>query len=277
MTQDNIQISEAAENIVENLACRIARYRQGRIVPGQLLPFLPMSLDLIRNCLDHMVDGNSVLREDDGPLTSYMFTAYTDSAAREEQTLQTDSCVSCSRDLAQGGAQILCDACQQTLKTELTRLADSTGWPAQAVYEHEIFYLASRIEGHVHPADLAGKSRYTLKNMKSKLERISLDRYSEQKLDPAQGTLYYEFPEIAYPKDLFLRNMGLIRSYPESAREEIELKVTRILIVLALILIGCFVLAIFLIPFPICILIFIVAGSAAAFAIWSSREKTIEG
>ena len=177
-TDAKTELSETLTNVVENLACRVAEGRGGRIAPNHLVPYVPMSLALIKRALEAMVDGSSVLSEERDGATEFVFTAYQDKPEHDDKArLSFESCVSCARELVEGRDDSLCTSCGGGMAGELTELAETTGWPAQAVYEHELLYLAAGHDGPVRAEDLAGRSRYTLRNTRRKLDRLSLDGF----------------------------------------------------------------------------------------------------
>jgi len=268
-------LSEAAANIVENLACRIAQRQGGKIAPNHLMPYLPMSLELIKSCLDTMVDGTSVVAAEQDNIIEYEFASYRDAAGQSE-ILKVDSCVSCNTDITGVDKDVLCPTCAQTLRNELNLLAEKMGWPAQAVYEHEILYLAAGHQGPVHAEDLAGHSRYTLRSMRRKLDKISLDNYLRQELDRQAGMMTYYFPEIIYSKELYRKNMIIIRTYPASVTEEVEMKITRILFTLGWMFLGLLALALLHVPFPLLILLFLVSAPVVALIIWRHKSRAEE-
>ena len=268
-------LSEAAANIVENLACRIAERCRGRITASQLMPYLPMSLKLVRSCLENMVDGSSVLSEKSEHVTEFEFAADKDSEVNPG-VLSDGSCVSCGADMFGGGQDALCSACSGTLRGELNALAEKTGWPAQAVYEHEILYQAADHKGPVHAETLAAHSPYTLRNMRRKLDKMSLEGYLSQELDQDAGMMTYCFPEMDYPKNLYRKNMAVIRGYPSSVMEEVQIKVARILFTLGAMFLGMLVLAFLRVPFPILIVLFFVTAPIVAIVMWRHRSRPEE-
>lgn len=270
------QLSEDAANVVENLACQIAERQGGRIVAPHLVPYLPMSLELIASCLDEMVDNTSVFSEDEDGKTVYEFSNYREKPA-EEGALEPDVCVSCSGELLEGSAEVVCERCAGALRRELNRLAESMGWPAQAVYEHEIFYLAANHDVPHYAETLAGHSRYTLRSMRRKLARLTSDGYIRQDLDTEKGSISYTFPGLAYSRRRYRENMGIVRSYPASVMEEVELKLVRIFFTLALMLAGVLLLAFMHVPFPLLIGGYLVAGAIVSLGIWRHKSEPLEG
>ncbi len=274
-----IEVSETLTNVVENLACRVAEGLRGRITPNHLVPYVPMSLALIKRALEAMVDGSSVLSEERDASTEFVFTAYQDKTEHDKgrARLSFESCVSCGRELVEGRDDSLCTLCGGGMAAELTELAETTGWPAQAVYEHELLYLAAGHDGPVRAEDLAGRSRYTLRNTRRKLDRLSLDGFVKQELDSDAGVVTYRFPEIDYSKDRYRRNMAVVRSHPASVTEEVELKVVRIAIVLGLMVLAASVSTFaFRLPFPIVVGALLVAAPVTSILIWKHRSRPEE-
>jgi len=268
-------LSETAANIVENIAYRVAERQGGRITVNHLAPYLPLSLTLLKSCLDDMVDDHSVLPGAKGPFPTFEFTACLDNPC-EKGPLHFDTCLSCNSDFSTQNEQPLCPVCFQALEKELNRLAETMGWPAKAVYEHEILYLAARNQGHHYAAQLAGHSHYTLKRMKQKLKAMTLDHYVCQELDKKAATIVYHFPEIAYPKESYRRNMAVIRRYPASVTEDMEIKVIRITLSLAVLLLILFILAFLRIPLPVLIIGFVVISPLVALKIWRHKDQPPE-
>ncbi|MFW5870054.1 MAG: hypothetical protein ACOCVL_00165 [Candidatus Sumerlaeota bacterium] len=79
--------------ILENLGERIAAANGGRIYPAQILPCLPVSLEMISDHLDGMVDDAVVFRHENDGLVYYEFSEL---VGGEIRPLATDHCVHCS-------------------------------------------------------------------------------------------------------------------------------------------------------------------------------------
>lgn len=264
-------LKETAANIVENIAYQVAQRHGGTITVNHLAPYLPLSLSLIRSCLDNMVDGHSVVTSEQDGFPMYEFTQ-TEGTNEETHEVHAQSCLSCTIN-PRSGEQMLCKECLDVLEKELNRVAESTGWPAKAVYEHEILYLATQRSGPQNAADLAGYSRYTLKRMKKKLKAMALEQYLTLDLDRTAATISYQFPKILYPKEAYQRNMEVIRRYPASVAEDMELKIIRIILYLAGMLFAVFVLALLRIPLPVLVICFVIIAPIVAFKIWRHRDR----
>ena len=87
----------------------------------------------------------------------------------------------------------------------------------------------------------------------------------------------YRFPDIDYSKDRYRRNMAVIRSHPASVTEEVELKIVRIAIVLALMVLAAFVSTFaFRLAFPVVVGILMVAAPVTSILIWKHRSRPEE-
>jgi hypothetical protein len=138
-------------------------------------------------------------------------------------------------------------------------------------------YLAANMDSPVYLAAIAGRSNYTLGNMRKKLERLCLERYATQQLDDEKGLIAYSFPEIKYPETSYHRAMALIRSYPAAEMEEIETKMVKILAMLAGFIVLVFLASFFLkVPFVVGVGLLIIAGPIWAWYIWRSKRKAKE-
>lgn len=273
--EHNNKLSEDSVNIIENLACRIAELIGGRITPAHLLPFLPVSLDMINEGLNDMVDGSAVIEDREGSLIVYEFPACrnlnVDEAERKEglPLLRRDRITSL---LEHAHLAFSFSAFQN----DISRMAEITGWPARAVYEHEFFYLASQIEGPVHAETLASRSRYTLKRTRKKLAVLCMKGYITEGLDEENGAVTYRFPGILYPKSIYQEHMNIIKKFPASVMEEVEIKIVRILLALSVLLVILFIMALLHFPFHFLMFIFIVSAPVISLIIWSKKNRPEE-
>ena len=268
-------LSEATVNMVENIAYQIAERNRGRITVNHLVPYLPMSVGLLRDCLDEMLDEHSVFAGELDGFPVYEFNACLNKAPPAGR-LDFANCLSCNTDFAPPRLKPFCPPCFENLTKDLTRIAKTTGWPTKAVYEHEILYLAARQPGPHYAAWLAGQSRFTLKRMKQKLKTMTLDHYLRQELDTQAGNLRYHFPAVAYPKKFYRHNMEVIRSHPSSVMEDVEMKVTRITLTLAGLVLLMFLLALLRIPLPMLVVGFVIVAPIVSLKIWRHKEKPPE-
>jgi hypothetical protein len=90
-------LHEAAANIVENLASRVAQAAGGTITVNHLLPFLPMSFGLVKQTLDNMVDGAAVISQTEEGRDSYTFVKYAGEAGGAAHPIR--NCVGCDCEL----------------------------------------------------------------------------------------------------------------------------------------------------------------------------------
>ncbi len=267
-------MGECLSNVMENTACRVAQLRAGRLAPHHVMPYLPVSLEMLCDCLNGMVDGAAVLVESNDGVQEYVFSAYVDELVGG-QVLAATSCVACSVEL-DSTADMLCSGCAAEFQQELSGLAEKTGWPARAVYEHEILYLAAKEKGPVAAETLASASRYTLRSMKKKLADMADSHFLKTEPGSKAGTLRYGFPALAYPKNRFRDNQRIIRTYPASVMEDVEQRTVRILFVLGCIFLLMLVLAFWGIPFPLLVPAFLVVAPITAFLIWRHKDNVEE-
>mgnify|MGYP001311733068 CR=1 FL=1 len=69
-------LSETSQNLIENLAAHLAERNSGVITVNHLAPHLPVSLRLLRDALDAMVDGRAVLYDETSLFPEYHFSAF---------------------------------------------------------------------------------------------------------------------------------------------------------------------------------------------------------
>ncbi len=245
---------------VENLAARLAVARGGRVMANHLMPYLPVSLDLIERILDALADGSVLTsrREDDWQI--YEFPELLDAPAAAPQK---NVCVACGNPELLAGKSPLCDTCMRELEAELTELAKREDWPAEAVWEHELLCAASRQSGPLRVASLAGFTRLSLSQLKERLKNLAARGHARCVVDFEKKSAHYEFPPLTYPRDAWLRHDRFICSHPASRKCEFEIKIMKVFVV--------FIVAIFLFfldmlqPIP-CVLI--VLPIAVILALW---------
>ena len=112
--------------------------------------------------------------------------------------------------------------------------------------------------------------------MQKKLKAMALEQYLILDLDKTTATITYQFPEISYSKDAYQRNMEVIRRYPASVAEDMELKMIRIILYLAGMLLAVFVLVLMRIPLLILIICFVIIAPIVAIKIWRHKDKPPE-
>ena len=266
--------SEHLANILENTACQVAQLRAGRLNPHHLLPYLPVSLGMVCEELDRMVDGAAVQVEVRDGIKEYVFSEYTGNPARTTE-LRVSNCVACSDDL-KSGDDLFCFECRMQMEEELSALSEKTGWPAQAVYEHEILYLASRETGSIAAETLAGASNYTLRSMKRKLATLAENRFVQVEPGDKAGLQRYVFPAMTYSKKRYRKHQQLIRSYPASLMEAVEERIVHILFALGVEFLVMLALAFWGFPFVLLVPAFLVSAPIVAFVIWRHKNKVKE-
>lgn len=261
---------------VENISARIAATNSGRVTPNDLAPYLPVSLGLIESRMRDMVDGSTVLEPEKEGFLYFDYPEFYDSP---QCSLERSDCWVCHAEQReterfQGNDLIpgFCAACSKELSAELLELAETTGWPADAIKEHEMLYITSSADAPVRLAAVAGKSRLTLGKVKQLLIDMSKRRWVKMIVSQELGGMGFAFPKVSYPKADFKQNQLFIRKHPASMKDEVEIRLIRALSGVAVILVLCIVGAIFHIPFPILIL---TGGLASGFYVWKTFSRKV--
>ena len=265
-------VSETLANIIENLACRIAELKGGIASTNDLIPYLPLSWGMIDSTLRSMVDEKAVTCEKKAGFTVYKFTAIKGKNSVSGK-VALNSCVGCDKDLKDRSNEMICEECREMITKELKKLAKQTAWPAEAVYEHEIIYLASKLGTPISPAILAGHSRYTLRNMRLKLQVLQQKGALQLQEDIQKEAENVLFPDVDYPRNMYKRNLHVICSFPASLQEEVEMRLVKIVYTLAILGIIVFAGAILLgLPFPVMITSFAILAPITALYIWRHKK-----
>lgn len=267
-----MQVNDRVVNVIENTACRVAHAQAGRLAPHHLMPYLPISLEMVCDVLSRMADGEAVRAESNNGMREYVFSAYSGNATGGH-ILSSATCAGCSDDLS-SPKEVLCSSCASEFQQELGVLAEKNGWPALAVYEHEILYLAARENRPVAAETLAGASRYTLRSMKRKLATMSASQFVDSV--GSGGSARYQFPRLAYSQNDFRANLKIIRTYPASVVEDVEQRIVHISFALGSIFLVMLALAFWGFPFPMLVPLFLVIAPVTAFLIWRHKNNIEE-
>lgn len=264
--------SDVISNAVENVAFRLSGERNGSITPAELLPYLPVSIAMICDILDDAAaESAGITAETIDGIRRYTFDKAVSSDA-STPGLPGAQCIVCDQESRERG-HVLCNGCKRELEQALTKEAASNAWPAQAVYEHEICYLAARMSSPVSAEQLAGASRLTLRRMRRKLEQLEATLAVRQERDETSGILSYAFPSAPYPRDNFLRNIRLIRTFPSSITEDVEARLVHIFTATGILFLALLALAFWGFPFPLLLMAFIFTAPVLGIIIWKRRLK----
>ena len=260
---------EVISNAVENIAFRLAEQRGGTITPAELLPYLPVSLELIAEILNDVVaESTAISVETKNGILHYTFTS-AQSSQPTDSSLRVTHCVCCDEDVRIGVDDILCGDCAATVERALKTESETNGWPASAVYQHEVCYLAARIPSPVSAEKLASRSRFTVRRMRRKLELLAQGSFVRKEA----GAEQYSFPPAPYPRERYLKNIKTIRSLPASITEDIEVRVVHILIALGILFLVLLGFAFWGFPFPLLLTSFFFTAPILAVVIWKRRSK----
>ena len=224
--------------VTENLAEQLSATQAGVIHPAQLLPYLPLSLDLAAQTLDALAESARVEKSTskDGS-TAYIFK---ESANESPRKFSPRQCVYSKELLDDHEYSVLSPEVGKQVKAELSLLASNDIWPAQAVWEHELLFLTENLPAPTSTSAIAGHSRLPFKKVEQRLNEL-LDR-GVLSLDKELNA--WETPPMRYPKRAYDRNDQYIRQFPGAIREELEVRLVRGLSISLIILLACLILAV---------------------------------
>lgn len=237
------------------------------ITATDLLPYLPVSLEMITEILTESAKESVAITDSFLKNIRHFIFELPPSAQRDESSLRVTQCVQCDATIHIGHDTILCQKCTNTFTEALRKEAESNGWPALAVYEHEICYLAASCTSPVSTEKLASRSRLTVRRMRQKLTAMKSAGF----LSDMDGK--YIFPPLRYPRESYRRNAQFIRTLPASLTEDVEARVVHILVAVGVLFLLMIIMAICAIPFPLILLIFLISAPIMALTIWMHRSK----
>lgn len=264
--------SEVISNAVENIAFRLSEQHEGPLAPAELLSYLPVSLEMITAILDEAAEESAgITAETTNGLCGYSFNLPA-ATGRKAPPVMGLQCVCCDQEVRTDSGP-LCSQCETELEKALKKEAENNAWPAQAIYEHEICYLAARMKSPVSAEKLASSSRFTLRRMRKKLDCMQQALAVHAQRDSETGTWSYTFPPAPYPRERYLKNIQLIRTFPASVTEDIEARIVHILTAIGILFLAMLALAFCAFPFPLLLLFFLITSPILAVVIWKRRLK----
>ncbi len=255
--------------VTENLAEQLSAAQGGIVHPAQLLPFLPLSLRLIEQTLDELATSDRVEKQTTGGLTTYVFK---ESVDRPPHKFAPTHCIYSNEPLDGDEFAVITPQCRQQIEAELAQLAQNDAWPAEAIREHELVYLANNLPSPVSTSNIAGHSRLPFK----KVERYLANLRACGAIRPQSELNSWELPPLRYPKPAYQRNDTFIRQFPGAVREELEVRVIEGLSIALIILLFCFILAVTAkLPFPLILFGGPAVSAIVFFRIFKAAPKPI--
>ena len=152
--------------VIENLAERVAASKGGVVTLNDLMPYLPVSLDILEQHMNEMIDETIVYSERRDGLLVYVFQELLDA---DPQPLLDGVCVYSGKEFSASAQQVISPETEWQMREELLAQANANAWPAEAVWQHEILFIASGARRHVGVAEIAGRSRLMFKQVKERL------------------------------------------------------------------------------------------------------------
>ncbi|WP_269539965.1 hypothetical protein [Cerasicoccus fimbriatus] len=253
--------------IVENLAERLAARNGGWVSANEVLAYVPVSLEMVTEVMDGMVDRQVVFH---GGIDNCNVYEFFELIGRESDEPIGGRDIYSGEELDDAHA-IFSPETRNRLETEIRERAEHDAWPAQAVWQHELLFVTAGAGGPVRLAEVAGHSRLTLGQVKTKLKELAKQKYCV--LEEIDGQYSYRFPKMDYPRAAWRANDAAIRHYPSSRRDEFEVKMMKMLLswiaIVGGVLAAAFVLRI---HFFFLLLLGIAAAGIASWRILSARD-----
>ena len=230
--------------VTENLAEQLSASQGGIVHAAQLVPYLPVSLKLIEATLEELSDSVKVTKQIDDGLTAYLFKESIDQAPHK---FAPTHCIYSNETLDGHEFSVIAPEIRKQVEAELAELATSDIWPADAVWEHELIYLANNLTAPVTASKIAGHSRLSFKKVEQRLAELKARGIIQ--CDRKQNS--WELPPMRYPRPPYKRHDQFIRQFPGALQEETEVRLLKALMLSLLILLLCFALAVTArVPFP---------------------------
>ena len=231
--------------VTENLAEQLAAAQGGIVHVAQLLPYLPLSLELIEQALDQLTASARVEKHHQGELVAYIFH---DSVNNPSHTFKPKRCVYSDEELDEKAFTAIAPELRQKIEAELANLAEYDAWPADAMRQHELVYLTANLPSPVTTRAIASHSPLPLKRVKLHLSQ--LQRRGAVHSDAARNT--WELPPLEYPHSAYARHSSFLHQFPAALKEEQELRWVKALSSALVILLLSLMLAVVArIPFPL--------------------------
>ncbi len=255
--------------VIENLAQKIAMSQKGKVYLNDLMPYLPLSINVFEHFLDEMADGTLVREAKSEGLKYYVFTELED---KKSVVFEKGKCLY-SGDVV-FGSSVLSSEAQNEFQKEILELAEKNAWPAEAVWQHELMYITAVTDKQLTVAEIAGHSRMRIKQVQERLKQLAKRGVATIEKGENGDAYLYRFPSLSYSKDQYLEHDAFIRSHPSSLKEELELKTIRFMVSLIAIVGICFLLVFLLrIPFQLIVLTGLGAGVLSALKIFTYKTK----
>jgi hypothetical protein len=231
--------------VTENLAEQLSAAQGGIVHPAQLLPYLPLSLSLIEHTLNALTESDRVEKQTINGLSAYIFK---ESLNKPQHKFAPRVCVYSNDPLDDHEYAVISPEIRKKIEAELSLTATNDIWPAEAVWEHELIYLAQNLNAPTSTSEIAGHARLSFKKVEARLAELN-----------TRGALRFnaelnawEEPPMRYPKPAYVRNDSYIRQFPGAIKEELEIRLIKSLTTALLVLLLCFALAVTArFPFPI--------------------------
>jgi hypothetical protein len=255
--------------VTENLAQQLSAVQGGIVHPAQLIPYLPLSLELVTQALDELTQSDRIQKKTMNGFLAYIFK---ESLNKPQKTFSPRLCVYSNEPLDDFENAAICNHVRDKIEAELANLASNDVWPAQAVWQHELLYLVANLPAPVSTSSIAGHSRLSLRRVEKYLKLLQTN--GTLKVNPALQA--WELPPMRYPRAVYIQQDTFIRRFPGAIREEFEVRLVKGLGYSLGILLFSFMLAVIgRIPFPLIFFGGLVCASLVFIKIIKSPPKPI--
>ena len=222
---------------VENLAEQLAATQGGRLHACQLLPYLPLSLRLVKSVLDALTQSQAVEMIESPEGSFYTFLDLLDA---KPSPFRVDRCVYSREPLKDSEYGVMTNSVREQIYSELEQLSQTQNWAAQAINEHELLYLINNLPSPVRRSQVAGHSRLPFKQAEQHLHHL----IEQRTLQFDSKTRALSSPPLRYPQHTYQKNASFIRQFPAALKEERELNLIRLLKHILFVFLGCICLAV---------------------------------
>ena len=222
---------------VENLAEQLAATQGGRLHTCQLLPYLPLSLELVKSVLDALTQSQAVEMIESPEGSFYTFLDLLDA---KPSPFRVDRCVYSREPLKDSEYGVITNSVREQIYSELEQLSQTQNWAAQAINEHELLYLINNLPSPVRRSQVAGHSRLPFKQAEQHLHHL----IEQRTLQFDSKTRALSSPPLRYPQHTYQKNASFIRQFPAALKEERELNLIRLLKHILFVFLGCICLAV---------------------------------
>lgn len=250
--------------LIRGLAQKLGQKNSGLVYPWAVLPYIPVSLGLVRLGLAPLIKTGEARQEKRDGFECYIFPAH-EGGAPQPGPIQAAGCLACEANLGEDqAASGLCGLCQARLKRELAEQARLSPWPEEAFFEHALAF-AAQDGAPFSPRDMAPRLDLPPRTTARRLGLLARSGAIR-----TRGPRF-SLPRLDYPSAAHERNMVFIRSLAGAHRK--KARPWPALGALAAAGLACLILVMAgLSPWP-ALGLFLIASAVVLLAAWGTKPK----